>query len=102
MKTADFQTQALPLLHSVHEALRLDDGSIERLTAVGDALIVALNFMAESYDQITDPEARTQIETTSESMLAALGVNNMRIAIALQSAAELAQVMSGATEITLH
>jgi len=34
--------------------------------------------------------------------LAALGVNNMRIAIALQSAAELAQVMSGATEITLH
>ncbi len=71
-------------------------------SAVGDALIAALNFMADSYELIEDVDAREQIEITSESMLAALGVNNARIATALRSAAELAAVMAECTQVTLH
>lgn len=102
MKVTEFQTQIVPLLNAVHAALQHDDGSITRLTAVGDAMIRTLNFMSEAYDQITDADARTQIEITAEQMLSALAVNNTRIGMAIQSAAELAAVMADATLVTIH
>jgi pyruvoyl-dependent arginine decarboxylase (PvlArgDC) len=92
MTPFEFHTQAVVHFDRISAAVQADDGSIDSMTVLGNALSEAYGFFSEAHDAIDEQQTREQIEQVAAELVRQLVSNTMKLKAALCAEAELSNV----------